>query len=151
LPRANGRDVRGNATEYLSLNGQRSDNTVAAHTTIRRLCRVLIVWCDDYIDLHIYTLDYIHILLGELVSVKLLEILDALLPLLFARLTLDVSSAYTSKISGRPRRTSRTSSGVLSSPFFFRGRLPSEPFLRREACPLAPRSIRRPRAGRSRR
>ena len=42
------------------------------------------------VDLHIHTSDYIHILLGELVSDKLLEILDALLPLLFACLLLDL-------------------------------------------------------------
>ena len=90
----------------------------------------------------IHTSDYIHILLGELVSVKLLEILDALLPLLFACLLSNLyHQPYTYGISGKPRRTSRTSSGVLSSPFFFRGRPPSEPFLRREACPLAPRTI----------
>ena len=87
------------------------------------------------VDLHIHTLDYIHVLLGELVSVKLLEILDALLPLLFACLLLDLIVSNSSNISGRPRKhTSRASSGVLASPFFL-GRLPSEPFLRREAAP----------------
>ena len=40
------------------------------------------------VDLSIHTSDNIHILLRELVSVELLEILDALLPLLFACLLL---------------------------------------------------------------
>ena len=66
------------------------------------------------VDHHVHTLDYIHVLLAELVSVKLPEILDALLPLLFACLLLDrYRQPYTPKNSVRPKRTSRTSSGAL--------------------------------------
>jgi hypothetical protein len=83
---------------------------------VDRVTEEMFATANSTVDL-IHTSDYIHILLGELVSVKLLEILDALLPLLFTCLLLDISLTHPKVVADQdaPRARPRVYSHPPSS------------------------------------